>query len=478
VDLLILILPVFFALSVFIVPKSSVRFFGIVGSLASLLFALSCALDYANDGTIQYMMNSPWYFGATFSFGYDGISLTMVILTAIVVLLVLLSNYRNDLANNKLFTSMVFLMQFGLIGVFISMDGLFFYVFWELTLIPIFFICWWFGEPERKAALIKFFIYTFVGSLAMLAALIGTKAFAASFQIEDLKAVEFTSKSACLLALGFFFAFAVKIPVFPFHTWQPNTYTKSPMAGTMLLSAIMLKMALYGMMRWLLPLYPEAIPHLQLPIIVLAVIGVVYGAIVAIKQNDMKTMFAYASLSHVGLIAAAIITMQFDALSGSVIQMVNHGLVAVGLFISVEIIERRTGVRTLSDLGGFAKQAPKFAFWFAALCFGAISVPFSSGFVGEFLMLKGIVSYNITIGIIAGTTLIFGVVYTLRAYQLSMYGPLTKNNFEDLHWSELVVLAIIVLAIALLGVYPALISDFVNPSIEQLLQTISTPLGK
>lgn len=476
-DLLLFILPAFFALTALVIPKNGVRAYGILGSLAVLGVVLACMMNYQNDGTVQYFINKPWLLGITLSFGYDGISLIMLLLTAVLVPLILISNFKSELAENRLFTSMVFFMQLGLIGVFLSMDGLWFYIFWEITLIPIFLICWWFGAPERKAALLKFFIYTFVGSLAMLAALIGIRVNAMSFQIEDLKAVTLTAKTACWLALGFFLAFAIKIPIFPFHTWQPDTYTKSPMAGTMLLSGIMLKMALFGMMRWMLPLFPEAIPCLQYLVIVLAVIGVVYAAIIAMKQNDMKRLFAFASMSHVGLIAAAIMTLDFDALSGSVVQIFNHGLVAVGLFLAVEVIERRTGTRSLNDLGGFAKQAPKFAFWFAALGFASISVPLTSGFIGEFLMLKGLVSFDMIIGIIAGTTLIFGAAYTLRAYQLSMFGPATHSPFEDLHWSELLVFVVIILTVTILGVYPALITDFINPSISILVQTVSTPIG-
>ena len=429
------------------------------------------------DGTVHLFANKAWIAGITLSFGYDGISLLMLLLTAVLVPLVLVSNFKSELAENRLFTSMVFFMQLGLMGVFLSMDGLWFYVFWEITLIPIFLISWWFGAPERKAALMKFFIYTFVGSLAMLAALIGIKANAPTFYIEDLKAVVLTSKTACWLALGFFLAFAIKIPIFPFHTWQPDTYAKSPMAGTMLLSGIMLKMALYGMIRWMIPLFPEALSCIQYPIIVLATTGVVYAAVIAIKQKDMKRVFAFASMSHVGLIAAAIMTWDFDALSGSMVQIINHGLVAVGLFLAVEIIERRTATRNLADLGGFAKQAPKFAFWFAVLAFASVSVPLTSGFIGEFLMLKGLVQYDMIIGIIAGTTLILGAVYTFRAYQLSMYGPVTRDQFADLHWSELIVLAIIIIAVVILGIYPAAITDFVNPSLKIVLETVSTPSG-
>lgn len=467
-ELLLFILPVFFALSVLFLPTNGVRAYGLVGSLAVLGVVFALMAGYANDGSVHYFLNKPMYLGINLSFGYDGVSLIMMALTAVLVPLVLLSNYKNELAGNRTFTSMVFFMQLGLLGVFLSMDGIMFYVFWEITLIPIFLIAYWFGAPERKAALMKFFIYTFVGSLAMLASLIGVGVYAKSFQIVDLQAVTMTAKTACWLALGFFLAFAIKIPVFPFHTWQPDTYTKSPMAGTMLLSGIMLKMALYGMIRWMLPLFPEMESHFVWIVIILATIGVVYGAVIAIMQDDMKRLFAFASMSHVGLIAAGIMTGTKDTLSGSILQMVNHGLVAVGLFLAADVIERRMGTRKLSELGGLAKSAPKFAFWFAALAFASVSVPFTSGFIGEFLLIKGLYNFDWIIGAVAGTTLILGAVYTFRAYQLSMYGPAKHPEFTDLHWSEMIVFAVIIIAVVVLGVYPAAVLDFVGPSLNTI----------
>lgn len=453
-----------------------VRVYGLLGGLAALVLTIVLMANYSADSGMHYFVSRDWMsaYGITLTFGYDAISLIMVLLTTALVPLILLSNYNRELASNKLFTCMVFLMQFGLIGVFIAMDGIWFYVFWEITLIPIYLIAFWFGAPERKAALTKFFIYTFFGSLFMLASLIGLKSMATSFAIDALRDVDLTghTQTAIWLLGGFFLAFAIKIPIFPFHTWQPDTYTKSPMAGTMLLSGIMLKMALYGMIRWMLPLFPEALDCVTYPIIILGVIGVVYGAILAIKQDDMKRLFAFASISHVGLIAAGIMTWTKDAIAGSIIQMINHGLVAVGLFLAADVIERRLGTRSLRDLGGIARQAPKFAFWFAALAFASVSVPFTSGFIGEFLLIKGLYTFDCLIGIIAGTTLILGAVYTFRAYQLSMYGPVNTNTFADLSFSELAVFAIIMIAIVFLGVYPKAVIDFVQPSINQLLEIV------
>jgi NADH-quinone oxidoreductase subunit M len=482
-ELLLLILPVFFALSALVVPQSFVRAYGILGAIATLVVAAVLAAQYDPQSGYHAIASREWLpgLGMTFTLGYDGMSMMMVLLTTGLVPLILLSNFRRELAHSKAFTSMVFFMQFGLLGVFIAMDGILFYIFWEITLIPIYLICLWFGEPDRKAALTKFFIYTFFGSLFMLASLIGLRAMGAnSFEIGDLIAVDLSNatQTACWLMGGFFLAFAVKVPLFPFHTWQPDTYTKSPMAGTMLLSGIMLKMALYGMIRWMLPLFIEAKDDVTMPIIILGTIGVLYGAILAIKEQDMKRLFAFSSLSHVGLIAAGIMTFNSDTLSGAIVQMINHGLVAVGLFLAADIFERRLGTRQLGELGGTAKIAPKFGFWFAVIVFASVSVPLTSGFIGEFLLLKGLYNYNWIVGIVAGTTLIFGAVYTLRANQLSMYGPVKVNAFADLHWSELLVFAVITIVVVVLGICPQLVIGYVEPGIRQLLETVqsSTPL--
>jgi NADH-quinone oxidoreductase subunit M len=244
------------------------------------------------------------------------------------------------------------------------------------------------------------------------------------------------------------------------------------MAGTMLLSALMLKMALYGMIRWMIPLAPESLESYKLPIIILGTIGVVYAAILAIKQNDIKRTFAFASISHVGLIAAGIVLLNVDSTMGVFVQMINHSLVAVGLFLAVDIIESRTGIRSMSELGGIAKQAPKFAFWFGVVALASISVPLTSGFIGEFLLIRGVYSYNWIIGLVIGSTLVYGAVYTLRAYQLSMYGPSKNFNFPDLTWNEWLVFFILMVLIVILGVYPQLVIDFVQPSVTRLFENI------
>ncbi len=471
----LLLIPFLFALVSLVVPSNFVRQFSLIGGIVSLVVTIGHLCSFDTNTFVTILDPScVTSFGLTCKMGYDGMSLFMVLLTNVITFLITLSNYNRDIASNRSFTALVFFMQLGLLGVFTSFDGLLFYIFWEITLIPVFLIALWYGGKDRKAALVKFFIYTFVGSLAMLLSLMAIKGHAKSFYYLDLMAVELTAKSAFWIFGGFFLAFAIKIPLFPFHTWQPNTYTSSPMAGTMLLSALMLKMALYGMIRWLIPLAPEALTEMTYPVVVLGIIGVVYAGILAIKQNDIKRLFAFASISHVGLIAAGAILLGNDNWSAVFIQMANHSLVAVGLFLSADIIEQRLGIRTLSDLGGIAKQAPRFAFMFGALVLAAISVPLSSGFIGEFMLLKGIFSYNSCIGFVAGTTLIVGAVYTLRAYQLSMYGAPKATPFADLTWNEWLAYLIIMVIIVVFGVYPQAIIDFLSPSIDILLESVKT----
>lgn len=470
----LLLIPSLFALLTLVVPRNVIRIYSLIGGLASLVLTgwLLCNFYQFHSAAVTLFSLTPNNFGFTAKMGYDGIGLFMVILTNIITFIILLSNYNREVSQNKLFTSMLFLMQAALLGVFVSLDGLLFYIFWEISLIPIFIIALSFGGADRKRTLTKFFIYTFVGSLAMLASLIAIKSYTTSFAIEDLMNVQLSVKAAFWIFGGFFLAFAIKIPLFPFHTWQPNTYSTAPMAGTMLLSALMLKMALYGMIRWMVPLAPEAMNCMQYPIIVLGIIGVVYAGIVAIKQSDIKKLFAFASISHVGLIAAGIILFDKDNLTAGLIQIFNHSLVAVGLFLSVDIIEQRLGTRKLEELGGIAKLAPKFAFWFAVLAFASVSVPFTSGFIGEFLLIKGLYSYHWLVGLIAGTTLVFGAVYTLRAYQLSMYGaPKQAATFKDLSWNEWLAYFLIMAIIVVIGVCPQMIIDLVGPSIDQLLET-------
>jgi len=275
--------------------------------------------------------------------------------------------------------------------------------------------------------------------------------------------------------IGFFLAFAIKMPVFPFHTWQPDTYTTSPLAGTMLLSGIMLKMGIYGVIRWMIPMAPEGLGSVQDWFIFLAVIGIVYASIIAIMQNDFKRLIAYSSIGHVGLIAAGVMAFNMTGLQGGLIQMFNHGISVIGLFYIVDILEQRLGTRNLDAMGGIAKSAPKFAIMFMIVMLGAVGVPLTNGFVGEFLLLKGVYEYNVIYCVFAGLTIIFGAVYMLRAYQLSMFGPTVgaTEKFNDLDNTEMLVLGVLAVFILVLGFYPQPVFDLTSASVEKLIHIIN-----
>ena len=269
-------------------------------------------------------------------------------------------------------------------------------------------------------------------------------------------------------------AFVVKMPVFPFHTWQPDTYVVAPTGGTMLLSGIMLKMGTYGAIRWMMPLAPEG-AHTLIPVfMVLAIIGIVYASIIAVKQSDLKRLIAYSSIAHVGLIAAGIFAWNKTGLQGSIIQMLNHGINVVGLFFIVDMIESRMETRSLSELGGIAKSAPKFATLFMVIMLGSVAVPLTNGFPGEFLLLNGVWNYNYWMGAIAGLTIIFGAVYMLRAYGLVAFGETNEQTaqFKDVDTREMLILGTIAILVLVLGFFPGLILNISDASVNQIMSSV------
>ncbi len=408
-SLLFILIPILASFAIFALRGMAVRNIALIATLVNLVVTAYCGLTFDHSRADQCAFDLPWVPGAGihFALGMDGISLLMVLLTNLLAPLIVLSSFSRTFDNEPRYYGLVLLMIGALNGVFLATDGLLFYIFYELALIPIYFICAIWGGQDRIRVTLKFFIYTFIGSLFMLLSLLyvylqtpGSHSFAWA----DLVAVQLTPNAACWVMLGFFLAFAVKIPVFPFHTWQPDTYTTAPTGGTMLLAGIMLKMGIYGVIRWMIPLSPEALAT-WLPIfITLAVIGIVYASIIAVKQNDLKRLLAYSSIAHVGLIAAGILAWNKTGMQGGLIQMLNHGINVVGLFFVADLIERRLGTRSLADLGGIAKSAPKFATLFMIIMLGSVAVPLTNGFVGEFLLLNGVWNYNFWLGAVAGLT--------------------------------------------------------------------------
>jgi NADH-quinone oxidoreductase subunit M len=456
-------------------------------SLAELgIFGYAASVFQSSPSSMA--LDIPWLpFGAHFAVNMDGISFLMVMLTVTVMPLIITASSKGYYTGK--FYSLIFLMQMALVGVFTAMDGFLFYIFWELALIPIYFICLIWGGDNRGKITFKFFIYTLAGSLIMLAGLLYVYMGTAgdhSFLINDLYAAgqRMTREQQGWVFWAMFIAFAIKMPVFPFHTWQPDTYTVSPTTGTMLLSGIMLKMGTYGLIRWLMPLVPKGCDSWAMTAMILSVIGIVYASLIAMNQKDYKRLIAYSSIAHVGLISAGILSMSTphsmnsEGVVGGLIQMIAHGFNVVGLFFIAEIIMERTKTREISALGGIRGVAPQFALVFLIIMLGSVALPLTNGFVGEFLLINGIFQYNFWLAAVAGLTVILGAVYMLRSYQSMILGETNKitEGFTDLDMTEKTVLFVIAGLVIVFGVYPKPLLDIANPAVEELIKVFQAGL--
>jgi NADH-quinone oxidoreductase subunit M len=477
---ILIFLPVIAALAVLLFKNETAKHAALVFSLAELIIAIVFLIQFIPDTSTQFVVNIRWLpaFNAYFSAGIDGISMIMVLLTTLLVPLIILTTYQHQYKNAPAFYALILFMQAGMLVVFTALDGFLFYVGWEAALIPIYFICSLWGGENRVRITIKFFIYTFSGSLFMLLAIIYLylQTPDKDYDLQSFYNLHLTVGQQSFVFWAFFLAFAIKIPIFPFHTWQPDTYTAAPSAGTMMLSGIMLKMGIYGIIRWLIPNAPAGFLSSQNIVIMLSVIGVAYASVIAFTQTDGKRLAAYSSIAHVGLISAGIFAWTTQGVQGAMIQMLSHGINVVGIFFIWDIISRRLNTRDIGQLGGIAKVAPHFAAAFLIIVLGSVALPLTNGFIGEFLLLNSIFQYNIWVSAIAGLTIIFGAVYMLRMYKNVMQGetnPLTAV-FADIHGSEKIVLCIICILIIGIGVYPQPVLHISEAAVENLVHTINT----
>jgi NADH-quinone oxidoreductase subunit M len=454
---------------------------------AVIEFALSIwmTMQFNPNGGTQFMIDCSWIpaLGISFKAGIDGISMLLVLLTTFLVPIIILSSFKHDYKNAPLFYGLIMSMQMALVGVFVALDGFLFYVFWELALIPIYLICLMWGGKDRVRVTLKFFIYTLTGSLLMLVGLIYLYLQTPATHTFDLNAfynLRLNAEEQCWVFWAMFIAFAVKMPVFPFHTWQPDTYTDSPTPGTMLLSGIMLKMGIYGVIRWLLPVAPLGVQYWGTTAIILSIIGVVYASCIALVQNDFKRLIAYSSIAHVGLISAGIFSMNMQGLQGGMIQMLSHGINVVGMFFIAEIILVRMQTRMMNDLGGIRNVAPVFATYFMIVLLASVALPLTNGFIGEFLLINGIYQFNAWMAAVAGLTIILGAVYMLVAYRKICLGETNgrTSSFADLTTHEKSVLIPLVIMIFAIGVYPKPLLDIAEPSLKNLLDIIHGSLVK
>ncbi|MCO5230339.1 MAG: NADH-quinone oxidoreductase subunit M [Chitinophagales bacterium] len=472
--LTLLILPFVGALLTALAGNRSANKIALLSTVATLLYTLKMYFDFSQGTQVDWSFNAQWLVDPNimFSLSVDGLSMLMLILTNLLTPVIVLSGLGSSANNSRVFYSLILAMQGAMNGVFLATEGFTFYVFWELSLIPIYFIALIWGRDYSRKITFKFFVYTLFGSLLMLISIIVLYLFAGSLQLENLHRLSLNGLGQTIIFLGFFIAFAVKVPVLPFHTWQPDTYVAAPTQGTMLLSGIMLKMGLYGFVRWLLPIVPFAVAQFAPIVITLGIVGVVYGAWIAIQQDDLKRLFAYSSLSHVGLITAGIFTVNTMGLTGASVQMLAHGVNVIGLFFAAEVIFRRTGTYDLSALGGVRTKAPWFSTYFFILLLGSIGLPLTNAFVGEFMLIFSVWQYNSALGVFAGLTIILAAAYMFRMFQRAMLGNTNTvtQDFQDLNLSEHLTFIPLIILVFVLGVYPMPIIEMVEPVIKQIIQ--------
>ena len=463
----------------FVVDKDSIREYGI--TVAAIEFFLSIWLwfsfDMANPG-MQFVEMIPLIpdMGISYYLGADGISLFIIIMTTLMTLIGMASMGETKNIKNMIIT--LLFLEMTMVGVFVALDAIIFYLFWELSLVPMLYIIGAWGGPRRVYASIKFFLYTFTGSLIMLVGML----FVAyiyhnltgvwSFAITDWYALVLPVDYQLWLFAAFFIGFAIKVPMFPFHTWIPYAHGQAPTIGSVILAAVLLKMGTYGFIRFSLPMFPDASVMAITPIAVLSLIMIIYTAMIAYAQKDIKQVIAYSSVSHMGIIMLGLFAMNAEGLSGSVFQMLSHGIVSGALFMLVGMIYERRHTKMIDEFGGLAAVMPKFAIIFGVMLMASVGLPLTIGFVGEFLVLLGFYQVSPMMTILAGTSIILGAVYMLRVMKFTFFGPLDKEEnkkLKDLNARETWSLIPLVAIVIWLGVYPKPVLTPIDNSVKALL---------
>ena len=477
------------ALLIALVPKRYRALISVLAMVASIgVLAISAAVlavFHTGVGGFQLVTEHSWIapLGISWSLGVDGISLFLLLMTALLFPITLAGAGERD--NQKAFVVWVLLLEAGCVGSFLSLDVLVFFLFFELTLVPVYFLIGGWGHEGRGPAATKFFIYTFVASAVMLVGIIALvyihegQTGVTTFNVLALSHTHFSGTAGVLLFLSFTIAFVVKAPVFPFHTWSPDAYAEGPAASSILLAAVMAKLGTYGIIRFDLELFPHAVVVLAPLLLTLGVIGIIYGGIVAAVQRDLKRLVAYSSLAHMGFIVVGAFALTGESVSGAVLQMVNHGLYTAALFLLIAMIYRRRGTFAIGPLKGLQRQAPVLAGVFTLVMLASIGVPGLNGFVGEFLILAGTFLTHRWWAVVATTGVIIAAIYLLWAYQQVFHGPATEpagggepQPFPEMTTRERLVIAPLVIAIVFLGIFPKPVLDRITPSVDALINHV------
>ncbi len=481
-------LPMLGAILLMFVPKENRRTFEL-GALAFAMadFALSVPLWFQYDrgsAAVQWVTRLDWIpsIGVQFNIGMDGISLVLFLLTTFIGFIAVWCSFSAITERHKEYYIWLLVMQFTMMGVFISQDMFLFYLFWELMLVPMYFLIAIWGGPQKLYAAIKLFLYTLAGSVLMLVAILaiyflqhkthGTYNFSIeSFQAMAPVIAQQSKNFQILLALAFFIGFAIKVPMFPFHTWLPDAHVQAPTAGSVILAGVLLKMGTYGFVRFLLPIAPDATKQLMPWFLALTLIGIIYGALVAMIQKDMKKLVAYSSVSHLGLCMLGIFALNPNGILGGMFQMINHGISTSALFLLVGIVYERRHTRMIADFGGLSKSMPVYATIFMIMTMSSIGLPGLNGFIGEFAILQGAFQARPWWAIAATSGIILGAAYMLWLFQRVMFGPLSHANeqMKDLNAREIGYFAPLLVVAFWIGLYPKPVIQILEKPIEKLV---------
>ncbi|MDR3346869.1 MAG: NADH-quinone oxidoreductase subunit M [Campylobacteraceae bacterium] len=463
----------------FLVQKENIKIYGIMSAFFELLLSLAIWFFFdADASTFQMISSFPVIptLGIHYTLGVDGISLFLVILSTFITLIALIG--LGEMKSIKNLVISILFLEMTMVGVFLSLDMIIFYLFWELSLVPMLYIIGAWGADKRIYAAVKFFLYTFAGSVLML---VGILYFAFlyhktsgvwSFSFLDWQTLDVPFGVQLWLFGAFFLGFAIKVPMFPFHTWLPYAHGQAPTVGSVILAAVLLKMGTYGFVRFLFPLFPDAVVYFITPVAILSVIMVIYAALIAFAQDDMKQVVAYSSISHMGIIILGAFALNVEGVSGSVFFMISHGIVSGALFMLVGVIYDRRHTKLMSEFGGLASVMPLYATIFAFVLMGSVGLPLTIGFVGEFLSLVGFFKASWILTAFGGLGIILGAVYMLRLYRKSFFGKLTHKANEalaDLSTREICALVPLTALVIILGVYPKPVLSPIEKSVQSVL---------
>lgn len=475
-------LPIIAGLILLVSPagKGVARLTGLVISFASLILGIELFFAFQAQAPLQFVESIPWIpaWGVNYHLGLDGISLFVLLAGAVLLPMV----YLLFTTKEKGYYANLLIVQGAMAGAVCAADMVLFYIFWEIMLLPIFFMLGLYGGESRIPATLKITIYTIAGSLLMLASILylgvqyHTQFGEWNFAIEKMAQLQLAGPVAVLAFFGFMIAFAIKIPLFPFHTWLPDAYTEAPTATTFVLSAIMAKIGVYAVIRFVVPVFDGEFARYALLLAYAGVIGMMYCGITAIAQKDFKRMFAFSSASHMGIIALGVFCLNIQALTGSIFQIVAHATSTGVLFLFAGIIEDRMKTRQIADLGGIAYKAPIFAFFFAIAMLASVGLPGTSGFIGEFLIILGAIKFNVFIGVLAGSTLIIGVCYMLWMFQRVFFEKTNERTegFTDLTLVEGLTFLPVIVLIVVMGLYPQPFLEKIEPAAQQHLAALAS----